>query len=104
MTEKKMITHDSFIMRLKFPGENLRLGIDIGQHIRVYGIDSDGDSIFRSYTPISRVDQKGYMDLLIKVYFPNEIFPKGGELSQYLHNIKVGQKVRVSGPKGKLSY
>ena len=50
------------------------------------------------------VDKRGSVDLLIKVYFPCEKFPKGGQLTQYLHSLQVGARVRISGPKGRLTY
>ena len=44
------------------------------------------------------------MDLLIKVYFKNERFPKGGQLTQYLHQLEIGERIKISGPKGKIKY
>jgi len=43
---------------------------------------------------------------LIKVYRKNTHpkFPEGGILSQYLESLKVGDKIQISGPLGKLSY
>lgn len=104
LSEKKMLNHDTMFMKLSFPGQNLGLGLEIGQHIRIYGKDKDGEKIFRSYTPISRIDEKGSLDLLIKVYFPCERFPDGGEMTQFLHGLEEGSRVRISGPKGKVRY
>lgn len=45
------------------------------------------------------------MDLLVKVYFPDEHFPVGGELSHWLwKNAKVGDELDITGPKGRLVY
>lgn len=104
LSEKKMLNHDTMFMKLSFPGQNLSLGLDIGEHIKIHGKDKDGELISRSYTPISRIDQKGSLDLLIKVYFPNERFPDGGQLTQFLHGLEEGSRVRIAGPKGKVKY
>ena len=71
----------------------------------ISGRDKDGDETFRSYTPVSRIDAKGYLDLVIKVYFPlPPNFPEGGVISQYLHALEVGSRVKISGPNGQLTY
>ena len=44
------------------------------------------------------------VDLLIKVYLPNERFPAGGAMTQYINNMKVGEKLDFVGPKGRLIY
>lgn len=51
-----MINHNTMILNLKFPGENLVLGNKVGEHIVVFGKDSEGNQIKRSYTPISKID------------------------------------------------
>lgn len=44
------------------------------------------------------------MDLLIKVYFKNENFPIGGKLSQFIHESKLGSKIEIRGPFGRIQY
>ncbi len=44
------------------------------------------------------------MELLIKVYKPNENYPKGGRVSQYLDNIKIGEHINIKYPYGKVYY
>ena len=58
----------------------------------------------RKYTPISKVDQKGSVDLLIKVYRPNERFPSGGKLSSFMEKLVPGEEMQFEGPLGRLSY
>jgi len=62
--------------------------------------------IERKYTPISSVDVKGYVDLLIKVYRPNEHpkFPEGGKLTPWLESLELNKFMQISGPYGKLEY
>ena len=44
------------------------------------------------------------MDLLIKVYMPSDDFPLGGKMSQYIENLKIGETLDFTGPKGRLEY
>ncbi|MCP9262540.1 NADH-cytochrome b5 reductase 3 [Dirofilaria immitis] len=52
----------------------------------------NGKLIVRPYTPISSDDDKGFVDLMIKVYFKNihPKFPDGGKMTQYLEEMKIG--------------
>lgn len=51
----------------------------------------------RSYTPISADVVPGYFDLLIKSY-------PTGNISRHLATLKVGDKMKVRGPKGAMIY
>lgn len=53
--------------------------------------------VVRSYTPITLDDTKGHFDLLVKTY------PQGNA-SQYLASLKIGEKARFRGPKGRFLY
>jgi len=46
------------------------LGLPIGQHINL-SAKIDGEPIIRSYTPVSSDEDKGYMDLVVKVSLKN---------------------------------
>jgi len=35
---------------------------------------------------------------------PNEKFPNGGAMSQYVNSLNVGDKINVLGPRGKIMY
>ena len=92
----------------------------------------DGETVVRPYTPVTSNDEKGYFDLVIKVYFAN-VHPKfpevglcfhvaycfcipnisihpplsplqGGKMSQYLESLSTGDCVDVRGPAGKVEY
>lgn len=86
----------------------------------------------RPYTPVSSDDDKGFVDLVVKVraegstvclsgplwfsegglfnywqvYFKDvhPKFPEGGKMSQYLESLKVGDHIDVRGPSGLLVY
>ncbi|KAJ5142347.1 hypothetical protein N7526_003342 [Penicillium atrosanguineum] len=74
------------------------LGLPIGQHISLAAtIAGQPKEVVRSYTPISSDNEAGYFDLLIKAY------PQGN-ISKYLTELKVGQTMKVRGPKGAMVY
>lgn len=41
---------------------------------------------------------------LAQVYRPNERFPNGGKMSQYLDDMKIGDTIDVRGPSGRITY
>lgn len=68
------------------------------------GKDEDGDPTSRPYTPISPVERRGSFDLLVKVYFPTDRFPKGGLISQQLNSLKIGDQIQIAVPPSKYTY
>uniref|UniRef100_A0A914EB15 NADH-cytochrome b5 reductase n=1 Tax=Acrobeloides nanus TaxID=290746 RepID=A0A914EB15_9BILA len=105
LIEKIFINHDTRIFRIALPSENHVLGLPIGQHIAIVA-QINGDTISRKYTPISSDDDKGIMDLIIKVYFKDvhPEYPKGGKMTQYLESLNIGDQMLIKGPKGKITY
>lgn len=81
------------------------LGLPIGQHIHLSAKIND-EIVIRAYTPVSSDDDHGFVDLVVKVYFKNSHprFPDGGKMSQYLNDMKIGDKIDVRGPSGRLQY
>jgi len=57
----------------------------------------DDKEVLRSYTPVSSDDEKGYFDLLIKVY-------EKGLMSQHIDKLQPGDMLEVRGPKGRFLY
>jgi cytochrome-b5 reductase len=106
LVEKEVLSHDTRRFRFGLPSERHVLGLPVGQHISLRYTDESGKLVMRSYTPVSSDDAKGYVDLVIKVYFKNvhPKFPDGGKMSQHLESLAVGDTIEVSGPKGKLTY
>ena len=72
------------------------LGLPIGQHVSIQA-EINGKDIMRSYTPTSSDDDNGHFDLLIKAY-------EQGNISRYVSLLKIGDKIRVKGPKGQFTY
>lgn len=101
-----------------------------GQHIYLTARIS-GNLVVRPYTPVSSDDDKGFVDLVVKVgvegqddlrrpgsgflkelpcfwqvYFKDvhPKFPEGGKMSQYLESLKIGDHIDFRGPSGLLVY
>lgn len=61
------------------------------------------EAIIRSYTPTSETSQKGFMEVLVKVYFEKD-GQKGGKMSVGLDSLPIGHFVDFKGPIGKFEY
>jgi len=96
LKEKKDITHNTHIYRFALHHEDEVLGLPIGKHMSFRAV-VDGKEVYRPYTPISSDDDKGYFDLMIKVY------PQG-KMSQHIDHLKIGDTIEVKGPKGQFDY
>ena len=87
--------------RFSLPRPSDILGLPIGQHISIAANLEQPDGavkeIVRSYTPISSDETPGYFDLLIKSY-------PTGNISKYVAGLKIGDKMKVKGPKGAMVY
>jgi len=84
--------------RFKLQSDDHELGLPTGQHISLQCINPEtGKPHLRSYTPISSNDEKGYFDLVIKIY-------PTGVMGQHLNKMKIGDCIEARGPKGKFTY
>ena len=103
LLSKKIVSHDTIILRFALDHPNQVLGLPVGQHIMIK-TPVDGKPVIRAYTPISHT--AGSLDLLIKVYrdlgVPGR---RGGVMSQALDRLKPGiDSVVVKGPVGRFTY
>ncbi|VEU22080.1 DEKNAAC103088 [Brettanomyces naardenensis] len=97
LIKKQQVTHNSALFTFGLPRATDVLGLPIGQHIQIAS-EINGKAVVRSYTPTSLdEDSKGQFDLLIKVY-PN------GNVSRYVDDLKIGETIKVKGPKGFFTY
>ncbi|KAG9314524.1 NADH-cytochrome b5 reductase [Chiua virens] len=96
LKEKIVVSPNTAIYRFALPRSDAVLGLPIGQHISI-SAEIDGKEITRSYTPTSSDDDLGSFDLLIKSY-------EKGNISRYVSSLKIGDKVKVRGPKGNFKY
>ncbi|CAN0089370.1 unnamed protein product, partial [Phaeothamnion confervicola] len=106
LQEREEVSHDTRRFRFALPSPSHVLGLPIGQHISLKFTDADGKIVARSYTPTSSDDERGYVDFVIKVYFPDvhPKFPAGGKMSHHLEGLKIGDTIAMRGPKGSLTY
>jgi cytochrome-b5 reductase len=105
LIKKTIVSHDTRKFRFGLPSNDHILGLPIGQHVYL-SAKVDGKLVVRPYTPISSDDEKGYVELMIKVYFRNvnPKFPDGGKMSQHLEVMKIGDTIDFRGPNGLITY
>ncbi|THU94829.1 ferredoxin reductase-like protein [Dendrothele bispora CBS 962.96] len=96
LVQKIKISPNTAIYRFALPSPKDVLGLPIGQHISI-SAEINGKDIMRSYTPISSDDDLGHFDLLIKSY-------EAGNISRLFSLLKIGDKIKVKGPKGQFVY
>ncbi|KAK9903043.1 hypothetical protein M0R45_001294 [Rubus argutus] len=105
LVTKTSISHDVRVFRFALPSEEQTLGLPVGKHIFVCAT-IEGKLCMRAYTPTSSIDEVGYFDLVVKIYFKNvhPRFPNGGLMSQYLDSLPIGSVLDVKGPLGHIEY
>ena len=101
---KKVISWDTRIFVFKLEHDEQILGLPVGQHLMIRIRDPvTREAIIRSYTPISDITQKGYLHVLVKVYFATNA-AKGGQMSMAMDALPMGHGVDFKGPIGKFEY
>nr|XP_006642685.1 PREDICTED: NADH-cytochrome b5 reductase 2 [Lepisosteus oculatus] len=105
LIDKKEINHDTKRFTFGLPSPDHVLGLPIGQHVYL-SAKVNGNLVIRAYTPVSSDEDKGFVDLVVKVYYKNmhKDYPQGGKMSQYLDNMNIGDTVDFRGPNGLLVY
>ncbi|XP_035945117.2 NADH-cytochrome b5 reductase 2 isoform X2 [Halichoerus grypus] len=105
LIEKEQITHNTRRFRFGLPSPDHVLGLPVGNYVHLLA-KIDGVLVVRAYTPVSSDDDRGFVDLIIKIYFKNvhPNYPEGGKMTQYLENMKIGDTILFRGPTGRLFY
>uniref|UniRef100_A0A8C5LE68 NADH-cytochrome b5 reductase n=1 Tax=Jaculus jaculus TaxID=51337 RepID=A0A8C5LE68_JACJA len=105
LIEKEHINHNTRRFRFGLPSLDHTLGLPIGNYVHLLATIND-ELVVRAYTPVSRDDDQGFVDLIIKIYFKNvhPKYPEGGKMTQYLENMNTGDTVLCRGPAGRLFY
>ncbi|KAJ3218848.1 NADH-cytochrome b5 reductase [Dinochytrium kinnereticum] len=96
MIEKKMLSPDTALYTFAFPSKDGILGLPIGKHIQLKA-KIDGKDVSRSYTPVSKPDEKGVCRLVVKAY-------PSGLMSRHLDRLGLGETILMRGPTGSFSY
>lgn len=94
---KTLVTPNVYRFTFTLPTTSTVLGLPIGQHV-VIKAEINGESVARSYTPVSNNSDRGVLELVIKVY------PDGKLTSKYLSVLESGDEVLFRGPKGAMRY
>lgn len=105
LIDKSSISHDVRKFRFALPCEDQVLGLPVGKHVFLCAT-IEGKLCMRAYTPTSCIDEVGYFELVVKIYFKNvhPKFPNGGLMSQYLDSLPIGSSLDVKGPLGHIEY
>ncbi|XP_047341866.1 nitrate reductase [NADH]-like [Impatiens glandulifera] len=105
LVEKTSISHDVRKFKFALPLGDQFLGLPVGKHIFVCS-QIEGKLCMRAYTPSSPVDEIGFFELVVKIYFKgtNPKFPNGGLMSQHLDSLSMGAIVDIKGPLGHIEY
>lgn len=123
-----LVNHDSRLYRFALEHDAQPLGLPVGQHVyarlrRKAGeaaTDAAGDALHktplvadgsgagelvqRAYTPVSREGAKGFLDLLVKIYFRTPAYPEGGRMTLGFEELQVGDTVDFKGPLGSFEW
>lgn len=119
LVSKKIISPDARIFRFALAGAEQELGLPVGQHVFVRVRRKNPktgviETVQRAYTPYSGNTQRGFLDILIKVYFPTQSSSQpafeGGKMTMMLENIDPSLpldkslSIELKGPLGSFTY
>lgn len=96
LVRKVAVSPNVYRLIFALPRHDDVLGLPTGQHIALRAT-IDGQTISRSYTPVSNNSDLGRIELLIKVY-------DKGLMTKHLEAMQVGQTIDIRGPKGSMKY
>ncbi|KAI9163092.1 NADH-cytochrome b5 reductase 1 [Paramyrothecium foliicola] len=97
LVSKTLLSPNVYRLSFALPTKEAIIGLPIGQHVSIKA-EIDGETVTRSYTPVSNNSDKGVVELVIKVY------PEGKLTNKYLAKLEIGDEVQFRGPKGACKY
>ncbi|CAK9176646.1 unnamed protein product [Ilex paraguariensis] len=97
LVKRTLLSHNVAKFRFELPTPTSMLGLPIGQHISCRGKDVQGEDVIKPYTPTTLDSDRGYFELVIKMY------PQG-RMSHHFREMRVGDYMAVKGPKGRFKY
>ncbi|ODV89297.1 hypothetical protein CANCADRAFT_14593, partial [Tortispora caseinolytica NRRL Y-17796] len=77
--------------RFELPEKDQVSGLVIASAVLTKFVTSNGNNVIRPYTPVTEVDTKGHLDLVIKHY-------EGGRMSSHIFQLKEGDTLSFKGP------
>jgi nitrate reductase (NAD(P)H) len=105
LCRKQSVSWDTRIFTFRLQHNKQILGLPTGQHLMLKLKDTSpaNTMIIKAYTPISKTDRRGTMELLVKIYFPSST-TKAGRLTTALDRLPIGSTVEFKGPVGGCRY
>ena len=104
LVSKDELATDTFVYRFALPDENATLGHYTCQYLK-FEATVNGEKYERFYHPLSKVSDKGYVDLLIKVYLRNFEHQQGGVFTQFIDKIRPGNaEMKITAIGGDMHY
>jgi len=97
LREARPVCESTLLFRFNLPGPLQTTGMAAGQYVAVRAV-IDGKECVRYYSPISRPDDLGHIDLLLKVDAG-----AGGCMTTHVAALKPGQTLEFKGPLGALA-
>lgn len=88
-------THDTRVLRFALPAADMPLDIVPASCLTFRYVDKNGKEVVRPYTPISRSDQRGYFEILVKQ-------SEDSTVGNHFFSLQQGDTVEIKGPWVKL--
>ena len=91
-------SHDTKRFRFAYPESDMVSGGEVASCIVLKYINpASGKAVVRPYTPVTAIDQKGFLELVVKQY-------NGSKMGSHLFSMQPGETIDVKGPFTKISY
>lgn len=98
LIKKINVSHNTRKFRFSLQTPSTKLGLPVGKNISFRYFEENMDEIRRPYTPITSNREKGYFDMMIKIY-------ENGKMTQYLDKLIVNKDfIEARGPMGNIHY
>ena len=102
VVKNEILSKDTNLITFKLPSEENTLGLTVASCLSM-SAEIDGKTVNRPYTPISRRNQQGTAEFIIKSYPPRTDGKPGG-MGRHLRSLKPGDSIKMKGPWGKFAY
>lgn len=91
LIKSEQISHDTKHLTFALPQKDQLSGLTTASLLFAKYVTPKGSNVVRPYTPISDVDQKGTIELVIKKY-------DSGKLTPHIHDLKENDTLSFKGP------
>ena len=91
-------SHNTKRFRFAFPEADMVSGGEVASCVVLKFINpNSGKAVVRPYTPVTKIDQEGYLELVVKNY-------NGSKMGSHLFSMQPGETIDIKGPMTKLQY